>query len=141
MDFGIITPEENLTKKLLDLSNGGINLVVNCLGGSIFNDAMNALLFKGIIVNVGYMDGIDTVPINIRKIHAQRYSIHGISNAFVTKDDIIQTVEGFKRDVLPYLDKDNNKPIIDKVFHFDDIDQGRKYMMSNSQIGKIVITI
>ena len=59
MDFGIITPEQNLTKKLLDLSNGGINLVVNCLGGSIFNDAMNALLFKGIIVNVGYMDGID----------------------------------------------------------------------------------
>ena len=59
----------------------------------------------------------------------------------MTKDDIIQTVEGFKRDVLPYLDKDNNKPIIDKVFHFDDIDQGRKYMMSNSQIGKIVLTI
>jgi len=42
---------------------------------------------------------------------------------------------------LPYLDKDNNKPIIDKVFHFDDIDHGREYMMSNSQIGKIVITI
>ena len=141
MDFGIITPEQNLTKKLLDYSNGGINLVVNCLGGSIFNDAMNALSFKGIIVNVGYMDGIDTVPINIRKVHAQRYSIHGISNAFVTKDDIIQTVEGFKRNILPYLDKDNNKPIIDKVFHFDDIDQGREYMMSNSQIGKIVITL
>lgn len=141
MDYGIITPEKNLTNKLMDISKAGINLVVNCLGGSVFNSSMDALAFKGIIVNVGYMDGIDNASIDLRKVHAQRYSIHGISNAFIQKDDIIHTINGFKDKILPHIGKDKHKPIIDKIFDFDDIDKAREYMMNNNQIGKIVIKI
>ena len=64
-----------------------------------------ALKFKGIFVNVGYMDNITNVEVDLKKIHSQRYSIHGISNAYVTRKDIIKTVEGFKRNILPYLGK------------------------------------
>ena len=85
MDFGIITPETNLADKIKEFTDDGINLVVNCLGGSIFNDAMMALKFKGIFVNVGYMDNITNVEVDLKKIHSQRYSIHGISNAYVTQ--------------------------------------------------------
>ena len=141
MDFGITTPETNLADKIKEFTDDGINLVVNCLGGSIFNDAMMALKFKGIFVNVGYMDNITNVEVDLKKIHSQRYSIHGISNAYVTRKDIIKTVMGFKRNVLPYLGKNKEKPIIDKIYNFDDIDKARKYMMSNNQIGKIVVKL
>ena len=141
MDFGIITPETNLADKIKEFTDDGINLVVNCLGGSIFNDAMMALKFRGILVNVGYMDNITNVEVDLKKIHSQRYSIHGISNAYVTRKDIIKTVEGFKRNILPYLGKNKEKPIIDKIYNFDDIDKARKYMMSNNQIGKIVVKL
>lgn len=141
MDFGIITPEKDLTNKLREISKSGINLVINCLGGSVFNASMDALAFKGIIVNVGYMDGVDNAYVDLRKIHAQRYSVHGISNAHIQKEDIIQTVNGFKDKILPHLGKDNYKPIIDKIFDFDDIDKAREYMMHNNQVGKIVIKL
>ena len=81
-----------------------------------------ALKFKGVFVNVGYMDNITNVEVDLKKIHAQRHSIHGISNAYVTRKDIIKTVEGFKRNVLPYLGRNKEKPIIDKIYNFDDID-------------------
>ena len=35
--------------------------------GSIFNDAMMALKFKGIFVNVGYMDNITNVEVDLKK--------------------------------------------------------------------------
>jgi NADPH:quinone reductase len=141
MDFGILTPEEDLTKKIMEFSKNGLNLIINCLGGSVFEASIDSLAFKGIIVSVGYMDGIDKASIDLRKIHAQRISVHGVSNAFVQKEDIISTVNGFKEKILPHLRENKFKPIIDKVFDFDDIDNGRKYMMNNSQIGKIVIKL
>jgi NADPH:quinone reductase-like Zn-dependent oxidoreductase len=141
MDFGIATPETNLVNKIKEFTEDGISLVVNCLGGSIFNDAMKTLKFKGIFVNVGYMDSITNVEVNLKEIHAQRYSIHGISNAYITRKDIIKTVEGFKKNILPYLGKNKEKPIIDKIYDFDDIDKAREYMMANNQIGKIVVKL
>ena len=53
----------------------------------------------------------------------------------------IKTVLGCKRNILPYLGKNKEKPIIDKIYNFDDIDKARKYMMSNNQIGKIVVKL
>jgi len=141
MDYGIATPSTNLADKIREYAKDGINIVVNCLGGSIFNDAIMALKFKGIFVNVGYMDDITNVEVDLKKIHAQRYSIHGISNAYVTRKDIIKTVEGFKKTVLPHLGRNKEKPIIDKIYNFDDIDMARKYMMKNNQIGKIVVKL
>lgn len=33
------------------------------------------------------------------------------------------------------------KPVIDKIFAFDDIAEAHRYMESNTQVGKIVVTI
>ena len=141
MDYGIITPTQQLEEEIIKYSKNGIDLAINCLGGSVFNASLNTLKYKGIIVNVGYMDGVFETSLDLRKIHAKRISVHGISNALIQKEDIKSTINGFKREILPYLGKDNYKPIIDKVFDFDDIDNGRKYMMNNKQVGKIIIKL
>ena len=141
LDYGIQLPDADLSKKLKDISQNGIDVVVNCLGGSIIKQCMESLAFKGRLIAVGYMDGINNVEIDFRKVHANRFSLHGVSNAKVAIDDIKETVNGFKSLILPALEKRHIEPIIDKVFDFDSINEARIHMMTNKQIGKIVVKI
>jgi NADPH2:quinone reductase len=102
---------------------------------------MESLAVKGRLIAVGYMDGINNVEIDFRKVHANRFSLHGVSNAKVGIDDIKETVNGFKSLILPALEKREIEPIIDKVFDFDSINEARIHMMTNKQIGKIVVKL
>ena len=46
---------------------------------------------------------------------------------------------GFKADVLPFFESGRLKPVIDKVFEFEQLPAAKAMMESNQHLGKIVL--
>jgi NADPH2:quinone reductase len=55
--------------------------------------------------------------------------------------DKAETVRGFVRDLLPGFASGAIRPLVDRVFAFDELPAAKRYMESNAQIGKIVIRV
>jgi NADPH:quinone reductase-like Zn-dependent oxidoreductase len=64
-----------------------------------------------------------------------------VSNRLRTAPQRAETVGGFVRDVLPYLEDGRLRPLVDKVFAFADLPAAVAFMESDAQVGKIVVKV
>ncbi|MGM5470163.1 zinc-dependent alcohol dehydrogenase family protein [Flavobacteriaceae bacterium LMO-SS05] len=137
-DHVIVTQEENTLERLNELSRGkGIKFVFDPIGSTDFNQQyMSALSFGGSAAIYGLLSGeFPTFPLlDLVRKNSKLYA-YSMFNHVMFKD---QLDEGVKY-VLERIKSGNLKPLIDKVFDFDDTVEAYNYMLSNKQKGKIVI--
>lgn len=117
----------------------GVNLVVNNVGGSVFAECIRSLAFQGRLATVGYVDGVMKGEMDIEALHSKRLTLFGVSNKLRNAEQRAATVRGMIADVLPAIADGRIKPVIDKVFAFDDLPAAKAYMESNAHLGKIVV--
>jgi NADPH:quinone reductase-like Zn-dependent oxidoreductase len=141
MDEGIATRQPDFAEKVVEITRDGANLAVNCLGGSVFGECMRSLAFAGRIATVGYVDGVHEAELDLRRLHANRHVVFGISNSRVGEEDRAATVAGFVRDILPAFADGKVKPRIDRIFSFHDLPAAKAHLESNTQVGKIVVRV
>lgn len=135
----IITNEENVEKRLLELSNGkGVSFVYDPVAGAFCNEYLEALSRGAVIIIYGLLDPNPTlfplVPLIRKKAIMDAYS------QFNHVEDIDKLNE-CKTYVLDRIIKGALKPVVSKVFDFKDYKKAYEYMLSNEQIGKIVVRI
>jgi NADPH:quinone reductase-like Zn-dependent oxidoreductase len=64
-----------------------------------------------------------------------------VSNRLRTAAQRADTVRGFVTDVLPYFEDGRLRPLVDKVFGFNDLPAAIRLMESDTQVGKIVVRV
>ena len=142
LDHGIQTRKPDFAKAVMEVTGGkGVNLVVNNVGGSVFAECIRSLAFQGRLATVGYLDGVLKAEMDIEALHAKRLKLFGVSNKHRTAAGRAETVRGFTRDLLPHFAAGRIKPVIDKVFGFDDLAKAKQHMDSDAHVGKIVIRL
>jgi len=141
MDEGIVTRSPDFAERVIQITQDGANLAVNCLGGSVFGECMRSLAFAGRIATVGYVDGVHEAELDLRRLHANRHVVFGISNSRLGEADRAATVTGFVRDILPAFAEGKVRPRIDRIFSFHDLPAAKAHLESNTQVGKIVVRI
>ena len=141
LEAAIATRGPDFAAKVREIAPHGCALAVNCVGGSVFNECMACLAHLGRLATVGYVDGVHSAALNLRELHANRLVVFGISNSRRTPQMHAGTVAGFRRDVLPLIDEGAFTPVIDRVFAFDDLARAKEHMESNTQVGKIVVSL
>jgi NADPH:quinone reductase len=67
--------------------------------------------------------------------------VFGVSNRLRTAAQRSETVRAFARDVLPYFEDGRLKPLVDRVFGFDELPAALAFMESDAQVGKIVVRV
>lgn len=135
----IITNEENVEKRLLELSNGkGVSFVYDPVAGAFCNEYLDALSRGAMIIIYGLLDPNPTlfplVPLIRKKAIMDAYS------QFNHVEDIDKLNE-CKTYILDRIKKGAIKPVVSKVFDFKDYKKAYEYMLSNEQIGKIVVRV
>ena len=140
LDLGIRTRQPDFSGKVLEATNG-INLVVNNVGGSVFAECIKCLAFEGRLATVGYVDGVMKAEMDIEALHSKRLKLFGVSNKMRNGAQRAVTVEGFKRDFLPLFASGKLKPLIDRVYDFNDLPQASARMQADAHVGKIVVRI
>ena len=120
--------QEDWDKAVLELTNKrGVDHVVEVGGAGTLARSINASRVGGHVAMIGALDAEGTfnhVPVFMKAIRLQ-----GI---FVGSKRMFQ-------DMLRAMEVANMKPIIDRVFQFDEIREALKYMKTGSHFGKIVI--
>ncbi len=142
LDVPLVSKGPDFHDAVMKATGGhGADLVVNTVGGTVFSECMRSLAFQGRIAMVGYLDRVVVSDIDLAALHSQRLRIFGVSNKHRDAASRSETVRGFIRDLLPAFADGRIKPLIDKVFSFDQAPDAKAHMEADAQTGKIVIRL
>jgi NADPH:quinone reductase-like Zn-dependent oxidoreductase len=142
LDVAIRTRKPDFSGKVLEATGGkGADLVVNNVGGSVFAECVKSLGYEGRLATVGYVDGVMKAEMDIEALHSKRLRLFGVSNKMRTAAQRAVTVQGFIRDFLPLFASGKLKPVIDRVYDFQDLPAAKARMDSDAHVGKIVVRI
>jgi NADPH:quinone reductase len=140
LDVGIRTRVGDFHGAVMKATDGkGVNLVVNNVGGSVFAECLRSLAFEGRIAIVGHLDRVMTSPLDLEALHSKRLTVFGVSNRLRNAAQRAETVRGFVRDILPFLEDGRLRPAVDKAFAFEQLPAAIAFMESDAQVGKIVM--
>ncbi|TXD82674.1 zinc-dependent alcohol dehydrogenase family protein [Subsaximicrobium wynnwilliamsii] len=139
IDHLIVTKEEPVEKRLMEITNGkGVSFVYDPVAGAFCDEYLEALSTGAVVIIYGLLDPNPTlfplVPLIRKKATMDAYS------QFNHVEDIVKLNE-CKAYILDRVGKGAIKPVVSKVFDFKDYKKAYEYMLSNQQVGKIVVRV
>jgi NADPH:quinone reductase-like Zn-dependent oxidoreductase len=142
LDLGICTRSPDFFDAVMSATEGkGVQLVVNTVGGSVFEESLKCLCFQGRLGTVGYVDNVLKAPLDLEALHAKRLTLFGVSNKLRSPDQRAEPVVGFVKDILPTFADGRIRAHIDTIFNFEDMVAAKAQMESNSHVGKIILKV
>jgi NADPH:quinone reductase-like Zn-dependent oxidoreductase len=135
----IATQEQDLLAEVMRITNGnGARVAFEPVGGTDFPKLIAALTFQGIAYIYGALSEDDTtIPVleMIRKMTVVKgYSVRLVTgDADRRKAAVDYVTKGLASGAL--------KPVIDRMFKFDEIVEVHRYLENSGQFGKIVVTL
>ena len=142
LDLAINTRAADFCDQVMQATDGrGVDLVVNPVGGTVFAECIRSLAYQGRLATVGYLDGVMKAEIDLDALHSKRLTLFGVSNKLRNAEQRAAGVRGFVSDLLPLFADGRIRPIIDRVYAFDELPEAKAYMESNAHLGKIVVRV
>ncbi len=142
LDVAIPTRAPDFAAAVMEATAGhGTDLVVNTVGGSVFAECVRTLAFEGRLATVGYVDQTLTAEIDIQALHVKRLTLFGVSNKMRSADQRAAGVPAFVAELLPAIADGRIRPLVDRVFPFDQLAAAQAHMQANQHLGKIVLRI
>jgi NADPH:quinone reductase len=118
----------------------GVDVIIDNVGGPMLTDNLHALAVRGRLVSVGRNAG-NVGECNLDELAFKRASFIGVTFRTRSPEEALACSERFATDLLDAVDRGTLKPIVDRIFPFDRIADAHAYMLSNAQIGKIVLAM
>jgi NADPH2:quinone reductase len=118
----------------------GIDVIIDNVGGPMLADNVRAMALKSRLVSVGRNAG-RVGDCDLDEIARKRASIIGVTFRTRTPEESLACSGRFIAYLLPAFIKGDLAPVLDRTFPFDRLHDAHKYMLGNTQTGKIVITL
>jgi len=116
----------------------GVDVIIDNVGGPMLAGNIEVLALKGRLVSVG-RTGTWVGDCNLDEVARKRLRIIGVTFRTRTPEESLECSERFARHLLPAVAKGDLKPVLDRTFPFDRLTDAHRYMLSDAQIGKIVL--
>jgi NADPH:quinone reductase-like Zn-dependent oxidoreductase len=135
----IATDEEDLVSRVREITNGaGARIIFDPIGGSLLDQLADTAAPGATIFQYGWLSGEPT-PFPLILALQKGLSIRGYWLWETVKDP--ETFARAKSYVYDRVKREDFQPKIAKTFRFEDVVEAYRYMESNEQIGKIVLTV
>lgn len=136
-DHVIATQEEDLPARVREITGGKLSRVVfDPVGGDYVSTLAQATADEGTIYLYGMLSGQPTMYPLVG--FSRGVAVRGASIHQMTKPERFERV---KQDIYDRLAAGKLKPVIAKTFPFAESVEAYRYLESNQQIGKVVITV
>lgn len=135
----VVTDDTDLVEEIMRITEGkGARVAFDPVGGPNFAKLISALSFQGIAYLYGALDErATTLP--VLEMIAKMISVKA-HNIWLTSGDPVRRQAAVEF-VQKGLESGKLKPIIDRTFAFDEIVDVHRYLETNQQFGKIVVTV
>ncbi|HTC76052.1 MAG TPA: zinc-dependent alcohol dehydrogenase family protein [Edaphobacter sp.] len=138
-DHVVVTDEEDLVARVNEITAGkGARVIFDPIGGKILESLATAASTKGIILEYGAL-ALEPTPYPLFTALSKFLTIRAYTLFEVAADP--QQYAKARKYIYDHIAAGSFKPLIDKTFPFGEIVAAHRYMESNAQIGKIVITL
>jgi NADPH:quinone reductase-like Zn-dependent oxidoreductase len=137
-DHVIVTGEEDLVGRVNEITSGkGARIVFDPVGGKILESLAAATAPRGIIFEYGAL-APEPTPYPLFTALARYLTIRGYTLFELTPDPVFPKAKQY---IFDHLASGAFRPLIHKTFSFAEIVEAHRYMESNAQVGKIVLTL
>ncbi|KAI0020820.1 hypothetical protein F4780DRAFT_770581 [Xylariomycetidae sp. FL0641] len=126
----------NWDERVLSLTDGkGADVIFECGGAQTLDRSFECVAFGGLISAIGYVSGKQEAPgsrliPNVKAIK-RNVTLKGLING--PKDRF--------EEMLGLYEKKQIRPVIDRVFEFEQADEALRYLFSGSHFGKVVVKV
>src|SRR6516165_5009271 len=135
----IASEEQDLVKEVLRITEGkGARVVFDPVGGPTFAKLAQATAQLGIVFLYGALS-TEPTPLPLFDLLAKWATIRGYVMLEITSDP--RRLERAKKFINEGLADGSFKPLIAKKFPLDQIVEAHRYLESNQQVGKVVVTV
>lgn len=135
----VASAEEDLTARLQQIGGPrGIRVVFDPIGGPIFEALTAAMARGGILIEYGGLSR-DPTPFPLPAVLGKSLTLRGYLVHEITGD--ARRLEAAKAFILDGLAAGALKPVIARTFPFEQIVEAHRYLETNEQFGKIVVTV
>lgn len=135
----VVTDETDLLDEVMRITDGkGARVVFDPVGGPNFAKLISALSFQGIAYIYGALSN-EVTPLPVLDMIAKMITVKA-HNIWLTSGDETRRKAAVDY-VLKGLASGELKPVIDRTFSFDEMVEVHRYLETNGQFGKIVVTV
>lgn len=139
-DDVIVTNDEDLVGRVMDITNGhGVDLIFDAVAGPFLETLANAAAPGATIFVYGSLDENAATPLPLFAALRKGLKIQGYTLFEITTNPA--KLEHAKQYIYEGLESGKLVPILDRVFPLDQIVEAHRYMESNQQNGKIIVTV
>ena len=121
-------------------SLGGVNLILDMVGGVYIEKNIKALVDDGRLVQIAFLQGAKA-ELNFAQIMTRRLTITGSTLRPQSDLSKAQIASELFRNVWPLLSNGRLKPVINSVFELEDVTSAHLLMESIQHIGKILLKV
>ncbi len=119
---------------------GGVDVVLDVIGGDEVDRNLQAARMDGTIIQVGLMGGA-SAPVNVGLILSKRLTWIGTTLRARPLERKLALSQRFIDEVLPLFDAGSLRPVIDSRYPFEQIADAHRHMEANANIGKILVDL
>jgi len=116
----------------------GADVILDLVGGKYFDQNLDSLAIQGRLMLIGLTSGRSS-EFDLGKALKKRATIIGTTMRARSRDEKAEVTKVFSERVVPMLASGKVRPIIDRVFPADDVQNAYRYLASNTSFGKVVL--
>jgi putative PIG3 family NAD(P)H quinone oxidoreductase len=118
----------------------GVDVLLDFVGGPYLHDNLHVLAPRGRMVLLGSMGG-SKVEIDLGTVMRKRLQIMGSVLRGRPLEEKIAATQAFRQQVVPLLARGAVRAVVDRVFALHEAAAAHRYMETNTNTGKIVLSI
>lgn len=143
LDEGIAVGDDPgaFARAVTELTVGaGVQVILDLVGGPYLQANLEALALRGRLLLVGTTAGA-SAALNFGVVMAKRLRIIGTVLRGRSIEEKATATRLFAAHVVPLLEREAVRPVIDKVYGLDEVRAAHERLESNTSFGKIVLKI
>lgn len=135
----VCSAEEDVAARLAEITGGkGVRVVFDAVGGDLFPSLLQSLSQYGIALVYGFLGGVEP-KMPILSLIGNRANVRGWTLVEMAEDR--ERLLKAKDFIYAQLTSGRLNPVIDRIFPFEDIVESHRYLESNEQFGKTILTL
>lgn len=119
---------------------GGVDVVLDVVGGEEADRNLRAVRPDGTVVQVGLMGGA-VASVNMGLLLAKRITWIGTTLRARPLERKLALSQRFREEMVPLFERGLLRPVVDSRYSLDDIADAHRHMESNANIGKILVDL
>ncbi|MCH7742118.1 MAG: NAD(P)H-quinone oxidoreductase [Proteobacteria bacterium] len=119
---------------------GGIDVILDPVGGAYLADNLSLLGLNGRLVLIGLMGG-NKAEIDLAALMMKRLRVIGSTLRARPVAEKEEVMSQLYKQVWPKIESGEIKPIVDTVFPIEQVEDAHKLVSSDATIGKVVLSV